>query len=422
MEQHLRRLFVLLAIFGFTLNSAPQNLFADDSDWPQWRGPNRAGVSGDSGLLATWPEGGPKRLWLFDDAGLGYSSNAVVDGRLYTMGAREETEYVIAVDVTDGHEVWSTEIGPLYTNGWGNGPRSTPTIHGGRVYTLGAGGNIMCLQAADGKPLWRRTMADFGGSTPDWGYVESILIDGDRVLLTPGGANGAIVALDKNTGALLWQSKQFTDAAQYSSIIAVQNHGISQYVQRTMQSVVGLTTNGQLVWRAEFPGGRTAVIPTPIHRDDRVYVTAGYGAGCMMIGIDASQKATQLYANKVMKNHHGGVVLVGDHLYGYSDGYGWTCQNFDSGELVWNEKEALGKGSIAYADGRLYCLAENGDVALVGATPKGYVEHGRFRLAPQTEQRHPRGGIWSHPIVADGKLYLRDQELLMAYDIRAGGK
>lgn len=421
MEQHLRRFFIVLAIFGFTLNSAPNNLFAGEGDWPQWRGPDRAGMSDESGLLATWPESGPRLIWLFNDVGLGYSSNAVVDGRLYTMGARGEAEYIIAVHVADGREAWSTKIGPLYTNGWGNGPRSTPTIQGGRVYALGAGGNIVCLQAADGKSIWQRTMADFGGTTPDWGYVESILVDGDQVLLTPGGASGAIVALDTNSGALRWQSKQFTDPAQFSSIIAVENHGLSQYVQLTMESVVGLSTKGQLLWRAEFPG-RTAVIPTPVYRDGRVYVTAGYGAGCMMIGIDASQKATQLYANKVMKNHHGGVVLVGDFVYGYSDGYGWTCQAFDSGELVWNEKEALGKGSVAYADGRLYCLAENGDVALVEATPKGYIEHGRFRLDPQTELRNPRGGIWSHPVVANGRLYLRDQELLMAYDIRAGDK
>ena len=141
-----------------------------------------------------------------------------------------------------------------------------------------------------------------------------------------------------------------------------------------------------------------------------------------MITIGPENSVKENYSNKNMKNHHGGIVLVGDHLYGYSDGYGWTCQNFDNGELVWNEKETLVRGSVAYADGRLYCLAEDGDVALVEATPKGYVEHGRFRLNPQTEQRHPKGGIWSNPVVANGRLYLRDQELLMAYDIRAGGK
>ena len=264
-------------------------------------------------------------------------------------------------------------------------------------------------------------MAEFGGSIPDWGYAESPLVDDNRILLTPGGSNGAIVALDRGTGALLWQSKQITDPAQYSSIISVENHGVRQYVQLTMQNVIGLGLSGQLLWRAGFPG-RTAVIPTPIHRDGRVYVTAGYGVGCMMIEIDQQQNAKQAYANKVMKNHHGGVVLVGDHVYGYSDRVGWTCQAFDTGELVWNEKEALGKGSVAYADGRLYCLAENGDVALIEATPKGYSERGRFRLDPQSQQRHERGKIWSHPVVSDGKLYLRDQELLMCYDIKGGGQ
>jgi outer membrane protein assembly factor BamB len=417
MNQRVPGFSVVLTLVGLAYISAPASLIAGDHDWPQWRGPDRTGLSMESGLLESWPENGPKLVWIHRDGGLGYSSNAVVDDRLYTMGLRGDAEFVIALDVKDGHEVWSTEIGPLFTNGWGNGPRSTPTIHEGRVYALGAAGDIVCLQADDGKLVWRRTMADFGGSTPDWGYVESPLVEATRVMLTPGGPNGAVVALNRDTGELLWQSKQFIDGAQYSSIIAVENHGVSQYVQRTMESVVGLSLNGTVLWHVEY-AGRTAMIPTPIYRDGRVYVAAGYGVGCMMTEIDKDQKASQVYANKVMKNHHGGVVLVGDHLYGYSDGYGWTCQAFDSGELVWNEKEALGKGSVCYADGRLYCLTESGDVALLEATPKGYVEHGRFRLDPQTQQRHPRGAIWSHPVVANGKLYLRDQDLILCYDIK----
>ena len=394
-------------------------LTASQNDWPQWRGPDRDGLSAESGLLATWPEGGPKLLWLYRDAGIGYSSSAVVDGRLYTMGARDGTEYVIAVDVHNGQEAWSTKIGDLFTNKWGDGPRSTPTVREGRVYALGAGGDLVSLQAVDGKLLWHRTMAELGGTTPEWGYTESVLVDGDRVLCTPGGDKGAVAALERRTGELLWQSTHFTDAAQYSSIIAVENHGVRQFVQRTAQSIVGIGTDGGLLWRAEFPDGRVAVIPTPVFRDGRVYVTAGYGAGCKLVEIDSDQQAAAVYDNKVMKNHHGGVVLVGDHVYGYSDGYGWTCQDFASGGLVWNEKETLGKGSVSYADGRLYCLAQDGDVALVEATPKGYVEHGRFSLEPQSELRSPDGGIWAHPVVADGRLYLRDQELLMCYDIRA---
>lgn len=416
MSRFVRGFSVLVT--SLALYSTPVHLFAGNDDWPQWRGPDRTGLSAESGLLASWPESGPDLVWVYRDGGLGYSSNAVVGNRLYTMGLRDDAEFVIAVDVGSGREVWSTEIGPLYENGWGNGPRSTPTVRDGHVYALGASGDIACLRGSDGVPLWRRRMANFGGSTPSWGYVESLLVDGNRVLLTPGGASGAVVALDRSTGKLLWQSDQFTDAAQYSSIIAVENHGVHQYVQLTMQSIVGLNSGGRVLWRAGFPG-RTAVIPTPIYRDGRVYVTAGYGVGCMMTKIDDEQKATQVYANRVMKNHHGGVVLVGDHLYGYSDGYGWTCQAFDTGELVWHEKQALGKGAVSYADRRLYCLAENGDVALLEASPKGYVEHGRFSLNPQTEQRQPRGGVWSHPVIAGGKLYLRDQALILCYDIAA---
>ena len=406
-------LTLALAVF------AAGSLTAGADDWPQWRGPDRDGLSPASGLLESWPEGGPELLWLYRDAGIGYSSSAVVDGRLYTMGARDGAEYVIALDVRSGQEAWATRTGTLFTNKWGDGPRSTPTIHEGRVYALGAGGDLVCLQAAGGKLVWHRTMAEFGGATPEWGYTESPLVDGERVLSTPGGEKGAVVALDRGTGELLWQSKQFTDAAQYSSIIAVEIHGVRQFVQRTTQSIVGIDTDGGLLWRAEFPDGRVAVIPTPVVRGDRVYVTAGYGAGCKLIEIDGSQNASPVYDNKVMKNHHGGVVLVGDHLYGYSDGYGWVCQVFDDGELVWNEKEALGKGSISYADGRFYCLAQDGEVALIEATSKSYVEHGRFRLDPQSELRSPHGGIWAHPVIADGRLYLRDQELLFCYDLGA---
>ena len=414
MESPLRRsrlVFVAVALCSVGA------LHADD--WPQWRGPDRTGLSGASGLLQSWPDGGPELLWTYRDAGVGYSSSAVVDGRLYTMGARGEAEFVMAVDVEEGQEAWATEIGPLLTNDWGNGPRATPTIDDGRVFVLGGGGGLVCLDAADGKLVWQRQMAEFGGTTPDWGYTESVLVDGDRVLCTPGGERGAVVALDRKTGKLLWQSQEFTDPAQYSSIIMAANHGVPQFIQRTMQSIVGIGADGRLLWHAEFPG-RVAAIPTPVYREGRVFVTAGYGAGCKLIAIDADQNASAVYDNKVMKNHHGGVILVGDHIYGYSDGYGWTCQAFDSGELVWNEKEALGKGSVSYADGRLYCLAEDGNVALIEATPRGFAEHGRFELKPQSELRSKRGAIWAHPAIADGRLYLRDQELLMCYDVKAG--
>jgi len=388
------------------------------ANWPQWRGPDRTDVSKETGLLKKWPEGGPKVVWLNKDAGLGYSGYAIVGDTLYTMGARGG-EQLIAVNVKDRSEKWKADIGPVYGNKWGDGPRGTPTVDaaGGHVYTLGGQGNLICAALADGKVVWKKTMKELGGGTPGWGYCESVLVDGDQVVCTPGGSKGAIAALNKKTGEVIWQSTEFTDGAQYASIIAADHNGARQYIQLTMKSIVGIDAKtGKQLWKTGFPGA-TAVIPTPIFNDGHVYVAAGYGAGCKMVKIEEGNKVTEVYANKNMTNHHGGVVLIGDHVYGYSDGKGWVCQNFKTGDMVWNDK-SLGKGAITYADGMLYLIDEgSGNVALIEASPEGYKEASRFKLTPQTKQRSPSGRIWTHPVVTDGKLYLRDQELLFCFDV-----
>ena len=389
------------------------------ADWPQWRGVNRDDISGETGLLKKWPEGGPKKVWAFEDAGLGYSGYSIVGGTLYTMGARDAVEYVIAVDTATGKEKWSVEAGPLYTNGWGDGPRCTPTVDGDMVYAIGGRGNLVCLKAADGKKVWETDLvSDLGGKLQSWGYTESPIIEGDLVVATPGGAEGTVAAFDKKTGKKKWQTKDWTDNAQYSSIIGVNLNGGRQLIQLTMQTLAGVDPkNGKVLWRSEFPG-KTAVIPTPIFKDGQVFVAAGYGVGCKSVKVGAGNKVEELYANTDMVNHHGGVVLVGDHLYGYSDRGGWTCMELKSGEVVWQEKAALKKGAIHCADGMLYLLEEDsGTVVLIEATPKGWDEKGRFVIEPQTEQRNPKGKVWTHPVVANGRLYLRDQELLFSYDV-----
>ena len=392
---------------------------AASGDWPQWRGPDRTDVSKETGLLKSWPEGGPARVWLFEGAGLGYAGPAISGGKLFTMGIREGSEWLIAVDAASGKELWAAKIGSVLKNNWGDGPRGTPTLDGANVYALGGQGSLICANVADGKVVWQKSMKDFGGKTPGWGYTESVLIDGNKVVCTPGGGQGAVIALDKKTGDTLWQSKDFTDGAQYSSVIAANHNGARQLIQLTMQHVVGLNAaDGKVLWTVDFPG-KTAVIPTPIFQDGQVYVTAGYGVGCLSFKVGADNAVTGLYTNKVMKNHHGGAILVDGHVYGHSDGVGWVCQNFKTGEEVWSEKNALGKGAVTYADGMLYCLAENnGTVALVDASPKGWKERSRFKLDPQTTQRNPQGRIWTHPVIAGGRLYLRDQELLSCYDVK----
>ncbi len=389
------------------------------SDWPQWRGPDRTDRSDETGLLKTWPAGGPKQVWLFKNAGIGYSGFSVVKGVLYTMGAREQQEYLIALDASTGAEKWSTPIGDTYSNNWGDGPRGTPTVDGDRVYALSAKGSLVAAQASDGKVLWKHTMEEFGGKLPGWGFCESVLVEGDKVIATPGGSKGALVALNKNSGALIWQSSSFTDEAHYSSTLLASLNGKRQIIQLTPKNVVGINSeDGATLWQSPW-GGKVAVIPSPIFHNNHVYITSGYGVGCKLVKIGPDNQVSDVYENKVMKNHHGGVILVGDYLYGHSDGAGWVCQNFMTGTEVWSTKQ-FGKGAVTYADGKLYCLEEgSGTVALVDASPTSWVEHGRFTLAPQTTLRKKDGRIWTHPVISGGKLYLRDQEIIYCYNIKA---
>lgn len=391
--------------------------------WPGWRGADRTDHSPDTGLLKKWPSAGPGKSWMFENAGAGYSGPSIVAGTLYTLGIRDDVEEVVmALDIATGEEKWATTIGDRYTNNWGDGPRSTPTVSDGHLYVLGAKGNLACLDAGSGKKVWDKSLTDdFGGKVNNWGYTESPLVLGDLVITTPGGGDGTVLALDKKTGKKKWQSKDITDKADYSSCITFEFGGKTQIAQLTAKHVFGLDAeNGDLLWQHDWDG-RTAVIPTPVYKDGHVYIACGYGVGCMLVKLPESGKGevTQVYRNKTMVNHHGGVILVGDHLYGYSDGGGWVCQDFMTGEQVWGEKDALKKGAIHYADGHLYCLEENsGTVVLAEASPDGWKEKSRFTLDPQTEIRKSSGKIWTHPVVLDGKLYLRDQDLIYCYDVK----
>ncbi|MEZ6063814.1 MAG: PQQ-binding-like beta-propeller repeat protein [Planctomycetaceae bacterium] len=388
------------------------------ADWPTWRGPHRDDVSGETGLLKSWPEGGPKKLWTSTEAGIGYSGVAVVDGTLFTMGADGDTEYLIALKADDGTKLWRTPVGPRLDNNWGDGPRGTPAVANGLVVGLGGRGGLVCASAADGSVNWSVELTELGGSVPGWGYTESPLIDAGRVVCTPGGGQGTVAAFDLKSGEKLWQSDGVKVGAHYSSIVPVNHYGRREYIQLTEKKIFGLAADdGQLLWEHDFPGS-TAVIPTPIYKNGFVYATAGYGAGCLLLNISPQNQIEPIYENKVMKNHHGGVVLIDGHIYGYSDGPGWMCQQFDSGEMVWNERSALGKGSVTFADGRLYCLSEDGGTCVLAeASPDGWKEHGRFDLEPKSEQRADAGRVWTHPVVANGRLYLRDQEILCCYDI-----
>ncbi len=392
---------------------------ADEANWPQWRGPNRDDVSQETGLLQSWPEEGPERVWLFKDCGLGYSGPAVVGDRIYILGARQDEEQLLCLRASDGKELWATSIGEILENGWGDGPRSTPTVDGDRVYALGGQGTLVCCNTHDGTLRWSKTMQDLGGELPMWGYCESPLVHNDFVICTPGGEQGAIVAFDKQSGQLVWQTSDLTAGAHYSSLVTAEHLGRSLCIQLFEGQLIGVDLEeGSLLWSEPWVG-QAAVIPTPIVWGRKIYVTSGYGAGCMMVEMGANHSITKVYDNRLMSNHHGGVIQIGEHLFGHSNKKGWTCQEFDTGEKVWQERGELGKGAIAYADGRFYCLGEDdGEVVLIAASQEGWQEHGRFRLEPQTELRSPRGRIWTHPVITGGRLYLRDQDLLFSFDVR----
>jgi outer membrane protein assembly factor BamB len=392
------------------------------ADWPTWRGPARDDLSKDTGLLKEWPKDGPPLAWETKGLGGGFSGVSIADGKIFTMGDDDNgIESVIALNAADGKKLWSTKIGPQGRQDKDKaGSRSTPAVDGEFVYAMDPTGDVACFKIGNGEEVWHvHRERDLGGAHPGgWLYAESPLIDGDHLICTPGGKQGTLAALDKKTGKVVWRSEGVTDPAAYSSTVAADIGGKHQIVALTFDSVFGVAADtGKLLWRAERKG-KIAVIPTPIVHDDCVYVASGYGVGCDMFKIDTSTsefKADKVYANDVMVNHHGGVILYQDHLYGYSDKGGWTCQNFADGKAVWQDK-SLGKGSIAYADGHFYLRAEAGPgtIVLIDATPDGYKEHGRFD-PPDRSKLHS----WPHPVIAGGKLYIRDQDVLLCYDVKA---
>ena len=378
--------------------------------WPQWRGPNRDGISKETGMLKQWPAEGPPLVWKATGAGEGYSSFSFSNGRLYTMGLRGDREFVVAFDVATGKEAWATPHGGKFENDRGDGPRGTPTVDGNRIYALGGNGDLSALDARTGKIVWsKNVLKEFGGSNITWGISESPLVLGNKVLVNAGGQGASIVALNKADGSVIWKSQ--SDKAGYSSAIPVELNGGTQVVFFTGERAVGLDAkDGGLLWEYSKPSNRVANIATPIVRSNRVFISSDYGTGGGVVEINPDNKAQEIYFTKEMRNHHSSSVLVGDHLYGFSSAI-LTAMKFDTGEIAWRDR-SVGKGSLVYADGHLYCLSERGVVGLVEATPTGYKEKGRFEI------QHGRLPTWAHPVVASGRLYLRDQDTIYAFDVR----
>jgi outer membrane protein assembly factor BamB len=396
----------LVFVFLFAAEAMAQSA----ANWPQWRGPNRDGISKETGLLKEWPAEGPSLVWKATGAGRGYSSFSIANGKLYTLGLRGDREFVIAFDIANGKEAWATAHGGKFENDRGDGPRGTPTVDGDRVYALGGNGDLSALDARTGKIVWsKNVLTEFGGSNITWGISESPLIVGNKVLVNAGGPDASIVALNKTNGSVIWKSQ--SDKAGYSSAIPLQVNGGTQVVFFTARRALGLDVNdGKLLWEYVKPSNRVANVATPIARGNRIFISSDYGTGGGVVEIKPDGKAEEIYFTNDMRNHHSSSVLVGDHLYGFSSQM-LTAMKFDTGEIAWKDR-SVGKGSLVFADGHLYCFSEDGVVGLVEATPAGYREKGRFRL-----ERGPLP-TWTHPVVVGGRLYLRDQDTIYAYDVK----
>jgi outer membrane protein assembly factor BamB len=405
---------------GLLLLACPGLLAIGAADWPGWRGPDRTGVSAEKGLLAAWPEEGPKLLWSVTGLGGGYASPAVVGGRIYVMGSKGGDEYVRALSAKDGKPLWAVKVGKVGENTGPNypGPRATPTVRGGRLWALGSDGDLVCLHAEDGKLVWSKHLErDFEGVRGTWAYSESPLIDGDLLVCTPGGPSATMLALAKDTGKVVWKAaKEDANGAGYASAVVAHAGKRKLYVQFLGSGVIGVDakTGKLLFWYRRNVGNISAV--TPIYHDGHVFATAsavstaGGDALLKLVETDGGALAKEVYLGRDLMTNHGGVVRLGEYLYGTGRG-GLVCLEFRTGKVKWRHR-SVGQGSLLAADGRLYLRGTQGQMALVEASPEGYREKGRF-----TQPKRTRFATFAHPVVANGRLYLRDDDLLFCYDL-----
>ena len=413
----LRMSFSVLAIVAVT-----SSCFGEE--WPSWRGSDRTGVAKETGLLKTWPKDGPPLAWKSEGLGHGYASVVISGGKVFTQGDKGKDHCLIAVNL-DNHKIaWTTKI----CQNFSDGSRSTPTVDGEHVYALSPHGDLICATTAEGKIVWLKHLPkDFGGHMMSgWGYSESVLIDGDKLICTPGGDNAAVIALNKESGELIWKAAvPQGGGAGYASPVIAEVGGIRQYVTLLGKSggAVGISAkDGKLLWRNNKFANGTANIPTPVVKDDLVFYSTGYddgGSALLRLVPDGDGvKAEEVYGKPArdLQNHHGGVILIGDHLYGgHGNNHGFPfCIDFKTGKESWGKNRGPGTGSAAvvYADGHLYFRYDNAVMALIEATPEKCTIKSSFKI--------PQGSTpsWAHPVVFNGKLYLRDQDRLLCYDVK----
>jgi outer membrane protein assembly factor BamB len=406
-------------------------IFCLAADWPGWRGPHRDAIFPETGLLKQWPQGGPPLAWKAQGLGAGFSSISIAGDRIFTMGDRADGQYVLALNLADGKQVWAAKIGPVWDDDETGGPRGTPTVDGDSIYAMGTEGEMVCLDRATGAIRWQKSMTrDYNGQMMSvWKYAESPLVDGNQVLFTPGNFDAMVVAADKRTGKDVWRAEvgrisgAGSNGAGYSSIVVSDGAGVHQYVQLIGRGLIGIRAeDGKVLWKYNRVANDIANIATPVIRGDYVFASTAYGAGSVLLklektaeGVDA--KEVYFLDARTFQNHHGGMVLVGDFLYGgHQQNNGFPiCIEFLTGKVRWGgnirPEGATGSAAVAYADQRLYFRYENGMMKLFEASPEGFKETGSFQIP------NVRKPSWSHPVIHNGKLFLREQDALLCYDI-----
>ena len=418
-------ILVLLIVLSGVINA---------QNWPQWRGPEQDAICTETGLLQSWPEGGPELLWEISGLGAGYSTVSISDGKLFTMGDlkidNEDAQCVIAVDMETHKKLWTQKIGPIHTDERG-GPRCTPAIDDGLVYVIGTSGDLACLNADNGDIIWSKNLVkDFDGKSPNWKYCESPLIDGDKVLCSPGNSNAIIVAFNKKTGDVIWKcsmpdiGKNGSEDAGYTSIVISNGGGMKQYIKMVGKGLISVSTDGKFLWGYNKIANSAATIPIPVVDGDNIFCASGYNTGAALLKLspaDDGVKMEEVYFidGRNFQNHHGCFVNVDGYIYG---GHGQnqgrpTCIDMKTGKIMWQEKQP-GKGSagVLYADGCVYFRYEDNLLALIEANPEKFVIKSTF-----TPPKRPGaiGQAWAHPVILDGRLYLRYADVLMVYDIKA---
>ena len=427
-----KRFLITIVTVAICLVASSHDSACRAGDWPQWRGPNRDGICSETGLQKSWPEGGPKLLWEVAGLGKGYSSLAIIDGRFYTMGdvpvGSETVQCILAYDLSTHERLWAAEVGKSHRDG----PRGTPTVDNGFVFAVGTEGNVVCVSRDSGRLRWSKNLqVDLGGGkNPNWKFSESALVDGDKLLCTPGGRGAVMAALDKKTGEVVWKSSMpdigpnGKDEAGYSSIIAADIVGVKQYVQLTNKGLVGVAAkDGRFLWGYNRIANKTANIPTPVVYGDSIFCSTAYGTGSALIKLSATgsgvtAKEVYFLDADTFQNHHGGFVKIGDYIYGGHDHNKGkpTCVEIKTGKIMWqHDQPGGGSAAVLYADGHLYFRYQDDVLALIEANPHEYRLKSEFKLPKRNGMS---GNGWAHPVIVDGKLYVRHADVLLVYDVK----